>query len=255
MIFLKEKGKFPVKTILIALFALLIIGSASFIYWWFEICKENEYDVPYSHITGIVIKDNEIYTSDWFEQSIYKQNLDLNISPIRSYFFVNKYISGLAYANDSVVSCDMMGHKFYNHDVKQSFEIINEVPSPSNQPSGLFYDGVFLWSCDADTKKIYKHKNDEVFTVIEEFPSPGSYPVGVYVYGKFLYSADADANCLYKHNLDKKLTVIAKYPLAKKDGRTITAFTITKKDKRIWVAYDDIGRIYSYSLYRLPLRR
>ena len=181
---------------------------------------------------GLAWDGSNIWSSDNFDDKIYKHNTDMSIS--NTYSSPGSVVSGLTWDGTRIWSADKNEDKIYKHN--SDMTVNTTYNSPGGSPSGLAWDGSNIWSSDTSTGKIYKHNsdmtvnttydvtnidgltwalgllwgsnsiNDKIYiydggcNVLAEFSTPGSWIKDITWDGDHLWSTDIGTNKFYKHH-------------------------------------------------------
>lgn len=213
---------------------------------------DKEFSVPYQNPTALFFFNDNLWISDWVAESIYKHNLDDNLTVAQIYALPGSHPTGLTWDGSSLWSCNSWEGKIYKHNLDDKLTIAKSYDSPGPEPSGLFWDGVNLWVCDVKEAKIYQLRvSADTLPVVNEFASPGPKPIGFFSDGTSFWSADTETNNIYKHAKDAKLTVKNIYVAAPYRDKRVFISGLTFDGKNIWSCADDNSAIYRHNIKNL----
>jgi CheY-like chemotaxis protein len=122
--------------------------------------------LPQSHLTGLAVVKDAVYTCDSWKKSIQKRRKDENLSVALETPSPGPNPSGLFWDGRYLWSCDSSLGKIFQHELDDRLTVVASYPSPGHLPVGLIKDENFLWSADAETRKLYRHRLDNQLTVL-----------------------------------------------------------------------------------------
>lgn len=202
------------------------------------------YAVSYSHPTALVWVGDNLWTADWYSQSIYEHSLKgAALVTLRTVRLPKSHITGLAVANGSLYVADSWKKTIERRRLDPGLTLIESIPSPGPSPSGLYWDGRYLWTSDSSTSRFYQHDLDRHLSVLASYKAPGKSPSGMYRDTQYFWSSDADTRTLYQHRLDQELRVVAKYSLSALDAGSQALSCFTWKAGHIWLGRDGTAQI------------
>ncbi|MBN1385256.1 MAG: response regulator [Elusimicrobia bacterium] len=249
---IRKKSSLRLKRIHI-IFALVLIGSTVIIIT--RIKKDASYSSPSMNPSEIMWDGKYLWSCDWYNQKIFKHNMDNSLSIVKTYQFHDIHPIAVCLAGDYIWSCDVCTGKIYVHKLNENLPLVASYKSPSVAPSGLAWDGKNLWSCDADSDKIYKHKIDNKLSVIDVYASPSTNPSGLAWDGKNLWSCDSDSNKIYKHKMDATLSVGSWYSLSVYSSKKSKLTGLTLDDNYIWTVDEANKKIHRHSLFKMKISK
>jgi CheY-like chemotaxis protein len=125
------------------------------------------FELPGTHITGLTLGEDALYTCDGWRRVIQKRRLDDELTLVAEKPSPGSSPSGLFWGDRYLWSCDAEKGRIYRQD-QNTLEVVDEFPSPAKAPVALFRSSGYLWTADADTRLIYLHRLDEKLTVLDE---------------------------------------------------------------------------------------
>ncbi|OGS17778.1 MAG: hypothetical protein A3J83_06650 [Elusimicrobia bacterium RIFOXYA2_FULL_40_6] len=218
--------------------------------------KDTVYPAPSDNPSEVMWDGQNIWSSDWFKETIYKHNQDETFSVAKTYYFHdNTHPIALCWGGQYIWSCDAWVDKIYVHKLNDGLSLVASYKSPSTNPSGLAWDGQNLWSCDSDSDEIYKHSMDNKLSVIAIYKSPSTNPSGLTWDGKNLWSCDSDSGKIYKYNMDSALSVAVVYSSDEYllEGSKLTG--LAWDGKYIWTCDEGLKKIYKHNFFRMKVKR
>lgn len=144
------------------------------------------YHMPNSHVTGLALVGDVIYTCDPWAKHIQKHKLDEFLTVQRTYQTSNKAPATLFYDGKYLWSCDTDAGKIYQHLLDDSLTVIAEYKAPGPSLAGFFKDSKYAWTTDTKTRKMYQHRLDEQLTVLATYTyegfDEGSEPLNCFIW-------------------------------------------------------------------------
>ncbi len=254
---LPVKKPFPFKLTVGLLLGLTFLGAAGYggyrYYQNSKIIPIQIFVLPYEHLAGITLNGEEVWTVDWFNQSIYRHAQDPILSQQKDYKNENWHPTGIAFDGKNIWTLNSWAKKLSRHANDAGLSTDLELPSVGTDPSGLYYDGESFWQCDAGQSKIYRFKvADNKIEVLTSFNSPGQKPIGVYRQANDLWTLDSRTGLIYRHQIDKHFSVSEVYSLPEElSQETISCFTGDKTT--FWLGAEKSRKIYQVHPKNLKL--
>ena len=241
----EEEPQTSLKWRIISVLAAVCLIAAGIFIWKVGFPEVNsDFAIPHSHTSGLVWRQGELWASDWFDQTIYRYQLNgSKLLPVKSYHLPDSHVTGFAIAGDYFYICDSWKKQIVKRRFDEDLTLAGKYSSPAEQPSCLFWDEKYLWSCDSQSHRIYRHLMDDNLTVVDSFPSPANSPVALYKDDQYMWSADADTRKIYRHELDSKLSVIASYSLPGLNEGQQPLSTFVRLKQNIWLARDGMNSV------------
>ena len=203
------------------------------------------YSIPYSGISGIAVRKNEIWGCDWKSQSIYQQTAGQKLQIKHVFSFPEIRLTGMAAGDGILWTLDSWKKIINVHRLDERLSVAKEIACPGETPNSITYDGNYLLVSDAASNKVYVLKPEDNYSVIKEFSLPGSGVTAIYSDGKYLWSLDSEDNKLYKcrfSDFEIKVESIFIPP----EYETFRATGIAGDKNYIWLASEKESRIYRY---------
>ncbi|MBI5210974.1 MAG: hypothetical protein HY927_13475 [Elusimicrobia bacterium] len=195
--------------------------------------------VPFSHPTGMVWKQGELWVSDWFEQSVFRMKLENGTFEVLNQYKVpGSHFTGMAVAEGAVYVADSWKKDITLLRVKGE-KLVPEKswPSPGPNPSALAIEGKYLYSADSSSRRIYKHSIDDDLAVLES-SKVGFSPVAVLPADDFLWTADGDTAQVFSLRLNKDLTPEGVWSLPALEAGREPLSCVTRVGRTFWFGRD-----------------
>ena len=122
------------------------------------------YNFPDSHITGIAVTGDSLYTCDSWAHNIQKHKLDDFLTVVKTFKSPGPTPSSLFFDGKYLWSCDSGAGKIYQHLIDDNLTIIAEFPAPGPALVGFYKDDKYAWTADNKTRKLYQHRLDRTAT-------------------------------------------------------------------------------------------
>lgn len=192
--------------------------------------KRYSWDMPYGHPAGLSFDGKDLWSIDWFSQSLYVHSTE-DLSIKRLVHFPAEVPVALSLSADSVWSASANG-TILRHMKDDRLTVTQRYKQAAPQTLGIVFDGLYLWTCDA--RRLYKRIVDDQLTVLESYPYPGGKPAALAFDGKSIWSLDSANNQLLRHNLESPEQIIRRIPLSEyRDGK-YKPMGMTWDGKRFW---------------------
>ncbi|MFW6173452.1 MAG: response regulator, partial [Elusimicrobiota bacterium] len=208
------------------------------------------YSITYSNPTSITYDGDNLWISDWYGQTVYKHNLDKNLSIQKYYRLSEIHPVSVAWGGYTLWTADSWTSRLNRHNIgKDEMPVRKSYRYPGTDPTGMYFDGDYLWVCDAGEDMIYKFsvQGDEINTE-EVYTSRGPNPVGIFSDGKKIWTVDGDLKRVYEHNMDTDLSVKNIYEFPGDSVRGIDIAGTGWDGENIWIAVDKKPRIIKVSM-------
>jgi FixJ family two-component response regulator/outer membrane lipoprotein-sorting protein len=247
----KKQSKLPIIAIVAILAVLTAVGGLFFLKPEKE-ASQQMYAITYSNPTSVAYDGESLWISDWFGETVYKHNLDEELSIARYFSLIDMHPAAIAWGVDSIWTVDSWATEINQHDLDDSLSVRTTYSYPGTNPAGLFYDGTVLWVCDSEENMIYKFMpTAEELQIIKMYKSPGPNPVGVFWDRKNIWTVDADLRRVYKHNMDAKLTVVETYKLPQEIAQGSKISGAGWDETNIWIVADKKAEVFSVNINSL----
>lgn len=224
--------------------ALCATAVAGGLLWRLAAPPGKDYTVSFSHATSLVWRGDELWVSDWYDQSLHRLRPGPKGLEADGRFNVPRSrLTGMTFVGDKIFVADSLNKEIQRWRLEKD-RLVHEAswPSPGDSPSALHFDGKSLWSADLTSRRIYQHVLDDALTILTAYPTERA-PVALYAETDRFWSADSDSRIVFRHRFDDSLTPVAAYHLPElQDGKTpLSAFTLRKG--RLWIARDGSNRL------------
>jgi len=137
-----------------------------------ELKLNRSYHLPETHITGLALVGDLLYTCDSWKKEIRKRRIDETLTLLGKYPSPGEQPSCLFWDGRYLWSCDAQKHRIYRHQLDSRLTVLEQFPSPSQTPVALYKDEKYLWSADADKRLIYQHRLDSELSVMVSYRLP-----------------------------------------------------------------------------------
>lgn len=198
-----------------------------------------EWELPYSHPSGLAFHKGELWTADWHSQTIHRHDPE-TMTLKRSLHLPRLTPRAIAVSSDALWMASVYG-SVTRHMLDEKLTQLSKYSIVPNTV-GLAYDGLYLWTLDGKDDKVRKHLLDDRLTVIDEFAYPGSRPAAITFDGRTLWSVDAGNKELLRHDIDDPKTITWRVSLREyQSGRWLPS-GLAWDGKRFWTTAEPIKR-------------
>jgi hypothetical protein len=165
------------------------------------------YSLPNTHITGIAVTADAVYTSDSWSHEIQKHKLDDFLTVAKTFKSPGPTPSSLFYDGKYLWSCDSGAGRIYQHLLDDHLTVIADFPAPGDALVGFYKDDKYAWTADNKTRKLYQHRLDEQLTVLgtyayDEFDQGAEPLTSIYWVGNDLWYTRERKNVIYRRSKD-----------------------------------------------------
>jgi CheY-like chemotaxis protein len=130
------------------------------------------YNLPESHITGLAVVNDTLYTCDSWARNIRRHKIDDFLTVEKTFPSPGPSPSSLFWDGKYLWSCDSSRNRIYQHHMDEKLSVIAEYPAPEGLV-GFFKDDKYAWTADNKSRKIYQHRLDEKLTVLGTYAYDG----------------------------------------------------------------------------------
>ncbi len=131
------------------------------------------YHLPESHIAGIAVVGDTVYTCDSWAHTIQKHKLDDFLTVLKTFKSPGPTPSSLFWDGKYLWSCDSSVARIYQHLLDDRLTVIADYPAPGSALVGFFKDDKYAWTADNGTRKLYQHRLDDKLTVLATYSYEG----------------------------------------------------------------------------------
>jgi CheY-like chemotaxis protein len=131
------------------------------------------YHLPESHITGLAVTPDAVYTCDSWAHTIQKHKLDDFLTVLKTFKAPGPTPSSLFFDGKYLWSCDSSTGRIYQHLIDDKLTVIADYPAPGSALVGFYKDDKYGWTADNQTRKLYQHRLDEKLTVLATYSYDG----------------------------------------------------------------------------------
>jgi CheY-like chemotaxis protein len=131
------------------------------------------YHLPDSHITGLAVTPDAVYTCDSWAHTIQKHKKDEFLTVLKTFKSPGPMPSSLYYDGKYLWTCDSSAGRIYQHLMNDQLTVIADYPAPGPGLVGFFKDDKFGWTADNTTRKLYQHRLDDKLTVLATYSYEG----------------------------------------------------------------------------------
>lgn len=171
-----------------------------------------EWDLPYSHPSGLAFDGKELWVADWFGQAVYRHE-PARMEVVRLYHFPRAGFSALTFAERTLWSATEKG-VVQRHLMDGRLPVVTRLDVlKGRRVVGLAFDGLYFWSLEAGGRKLRKHLPDAEWTVLDAYDYPGSKPAALVYARNALWSLDEGNRELLQHDLDRPGEILFRAPL------------------------------------------
>jgi len=124
---------------------------------------------PGSHITGVAVAGDSVYTCDSWSHQIQKHTLDAFLTVVKTFPSPGPSPSSLFWDGKYLWSCDNVKGRIYQHLPDDRLTVIADYPAPGSSLVGFFKDDQYAWTADNKTRKLYQHRLDDQLTVLATY--------------------------------------------------------------------------------------
>ena len=130
------------------------------------------YYLPDSHLTGMALTSNAIFTADSWAHVLRKHRLDDHLSILFTVPSPGPSPCSLFWDGRYLWSCDLTTGKIYQHQADDRLTVVASFESPGKAPVGFFKDDRYAWSMDAKTRMLYKRRLDNQLSILAAYQLP-----------------------------------------------------------------------------------
>jgi CheY-like chemotaxis protein len=165
------------------------------------------YHLPESHIAGIAIVGDKLYTCDSWARRIQRHKIDDFLLVEKTFPSPGPAPSSLFYDGKYLWSSDSSRGMIYQHLLDEKLSVIAEYAAPGTALVGFYKDDKYAWTADNQTRKIYQHRLDEKLTVLATYAyqgfDEGSEPLTSFYWkdGKLWFTRERK-NLVYRRSKD-----------------------------------------------------
>jgi CheY-like chemotaxis protein len=131
------------------------------------------FHLPETHVTGLAVVGDNLYTCDSWAHHIQKHKLDDFLTVAKTWKSPGSTPSTLFSDGKYLWSTDAETGRIYQHLLDDKLTVIADYPTPGTSLVAFFKDEKFAWSSDAKTRLLYKHRLDEQLSVLETYSYEG----------------------------------------------------------------------------------
>lgn len=204
-----------------------------------------EYKLPYSNASGICFDKNDVWISNWMEESIYRHSLSEDMRVAMSYKSIGTSPTGICFDGKNIWTASSLDQTISKHKNDAALSVETSFKSPGASPVGLCFDGNNIWSADYQGAKIYKHKMDAALSVESSFDVPAQNPCGIFSRKGFIYVADAKTDRIYKLSGDT-LFLAAIYEIPGYGGAGKRVASIGFDGKAVWICAAGLDTVFRH---------
>ena len=124
------------------------------------------YFLPDTHLSGIALCADALYTSDSWSKKIIRHHLDDTLSVSGTYPSPGPAPSSLFCDGKYLWSVDAQSGKIYQQRLDERLTVMAEYKSPGKSPVGFFKDEKYAWSSDSQTRRLYRLRLDDQLTTV-----------------------------------------------------------------------------------------
>ncbi|MBI4057677.1 MAG: hypothetical protein HY399_09040 [Elusimicrobia bacterium] len=229
--------------LILFLATLLSFGLGAGVWrWWAQristqpVEQNKEWDLPYTHPSGIVWDGKFFWIGDWFSQSVYVHS-PKGFEVKQVVHFPSDVPVALTFAEGALWMATASGF-VQKHLMDNQIKVLSRFKVPGT--IGLCYDGLYLWSLDGVRKVLIKHILDEQLTSVQSYDYPGLSPISLACDGKTLWSLDGGK--ILKLDIDRPSSILSSQILPVYQSEKWKASGLTWDGTQFWTVAEGQGR-------------
>jgi hypothetical protein len=195
--------------------------------------------------SGIAIKGDRVWISDWYSQSISTYGLGDGLTLVRRFAFKEFSPRELAASDRGLWS--LSHHRILrHHSLNPTFTVTEEIDLKMSSLAGLAWDGGKIWSCDTNAGEVVSIDVSKVEPQFEQFPIEVGNPIGLVVQGSRVWILDGetgDINFYQKRGGELVYQKTISLPSFKKESNQPSGFG--GDGDTLWVTAEKSGLVYS----------
>lgn len=210
-----------------------------------------EFTLHYSNPTGITWDGKNIWISDWSAQSIFKHNVNPNLTLEKTYHQSDWFPVTISWGDFALWSVGQDG-KIRKHFPHRNFSASDPFETAGLNPTAIAWDGETLWSSDREEKKIHRHILNEELTIDVSYNYPGQNPVGMTWLDNELWIADETVGTIYHFTYENGIfTLSGSYsPDVHRQG-IFKLSGICTDGKNLWTISEGSGKVFRHPLSQI----
>ena len=230
----------------------LLVGFAGFaggLYYGFRrysprAQQPHSFYLPYSHPTGIVLRNDAVVISDWFSQALYEHNpKTFGIRKVTSLTDVTPV--ALAASQDSLWLAGANG-VIERRLLDAGYTRASRTAPFKPPPDSACFDGLYFWTADSRTGAITKRMPGDALQELKVYKYPGQKLAALTCDKRFLWVADPGLRAVVKLPLDDPERIISRTQLPQYSSRTLKVTAMASAGGTLWFTGEDGDRALAF---------